>query len=418
MKILWNSSTPIGQSGYGVCTREICRRLKEAGHDVRIATKHGYFGHHEWGDGIFVFDGNLNHLNQYIERQEIDYVISYWDVWVLNKGDKFRFPRDKWVGLIPIDTERMSPMLGDVCRDIGFPVANSQHGKRELEALGFKNVLVAPCGVDTKVFKPNEKAREEERAEKGWDDGTFAIGSVGINYPDDRKGFIALMMAFRDFHDLHPEARLYIHTHAFGKREDTMQLYAVARNLKIQDFVSWPDQMAYDLNFVNEQWLSDIYNAFDVFYLPTRGEGFGIPLIEAQACGVPVITSDFTTGPELVGDTGWLIPTYPDDDEWLPVGTWRRRPRPSEILNCMEIAYSAWKHGSFQPIKDNARTFALQYDWNAVWENNWKPILKMMESGLSWQKYAVDRKAQLEKENPDMEYDIIRIGAANKNDKQ
>ena len=41
----------------------------------------------------------------------------------------------------------------------------------------------------------------------------------------------------------------------------------------------------------------------------------------------------------------------------------------------------------------------------------------MMESGLSWQKYAAERKAQLEKENPDMEYDIIRIGQAGKNDK-
>ena len=46
--------------------------------------------------------------------------------------------------------------------------------------------------------------------------------------------------------------------------------------------------------------MQDIYNLFDVFFLSTSGEGFGIPIIEAMSCEVPVLATDYTTTPELV----------------------------------------------------------------------------------------------------------------------
>jgi len=383
MKILWNSSTPIGISGYGICTRELTRRAHEDGHFIRIATKHGYFGWHEWEKGIDVFDGNLNHLNRMLEYEKFDYVFSHWDIWVLNKKKPiFRFPKEKWVAYIPIDTEKISTALIDVSKDVGIPVALSKHGKRELEGAGIKNVLYAPHGVDTKAFCPNEKGRQAERKFYKWDNDTFVIGSVGLNYPDDRKGFIQLMRAFKMFHDDHPKSRLYLHTHAPGLNPNTINLSEIAVNLGIEKLISFPDQLGYDLNHIDEEWLSDTYNSFDVFCLPTLGEGFGLPLIEAQACGVPVITTDTTTGPELAGDTGWLIPQHEDDLHYMPTGTWRAHIRPSEILKCLELAHSAWKYGGYGKIKENAREFALQYEWDVIWKKYWQPIFKLMEAKL------------------------------------
>jgi len=59
---------------------------------------------------------------------------------------------------------------------------------------------------------------------------------------------------------------------------------------------------------VSEHTLNGIYNAFDVFTLPTRGEGFGLPILEAMSAGVPVVVTDYSAHPEWCNDAGILVP--------------------------------------------------------------------------------------------------------------
>jgi len=56
-------------------------------------------------------------------------------------------------------------------------------------------------------------------------------------------------------------------------------------------------------------------NGAALFVFPSLYEGFGLPPLEAMACGTPVITSDSSSLPEVVGDAGILVP--PDDRERL-----------------------------------------------------------------------------------------------------
>lgn len=53
-----------------------------------------------------------------------------------------------------------------------------------------------------------------------------------------------------------------------------------------------------------------IYNGAAVFVYPSLYEGFGLPVVEAMACGVPVITSNTSSLPEVVGDAGILVDPY------------------------------------------------------------------------------------------------------------
>ncbi len=53
--------------------------------------------------------------------------------------------------------------------------------------------------------------------------------------------------------------------------------------------------------------LIQIYNAADILIAPSLHEGFGITLLEAMACGTPVITSNVSAMPEVVGDAGILV---------------------------------------------------------------------------------------------------------------
>jgi glycosyltransferase involved in cell wall biosynthesis len=65
--------------------------------------------------------------------------------------------------------------------------------------------------------------------------------------------------------------------------------------------------------YVPEDDLALIYNAADLFVYPSLYEGFGLPILEAMACGVPVITSNIASMPEIAGDAGiFVTPTDAD----------------------------------------------------------------------------------------------------------
>ena len=66
-------------------------------------------------------------------------------------------------------------------------------------------------------------------------------------------------------------------------------------------------------NYVSEEYLVKLYNAADIFVYPSLYEGFGLPPLEAMACGCPVITSNTSSLPEVVGDAGIMINPYDID---------------------------------------------------------------------------------------------------------
>ena len=62
---------------------------------------------------------------------------------------------------------------------------------------------------------------------------------------------------------------------------------ALAARLGIGKWVTYPDQYAYDTNLITREQLAAWYRGLDVLSICSYGEGFGLPLIEAQAAGIP-----------------------------------------------------------------------------------------------------------------------------------
>ena len=60
--------------------------------------------------------------------------------------------------------------------------------------------------------------------------------------------------------------------------------------------------------------LAAIYSGAQMFFYPSLYEGFGLPPLEAMQCGVPVIASNRTSIPEVVGDAGLLLDPMSTDD--------------------------------------------------------------------------------------------------------
>jgi glycosyltransferase involved in cell wall biosynthesis len=73
--------------------------------------------------------------------------------------------------------------------------------------------------------------------------------------------------------------------------------------------------------FVSDADLPVIYNLAELFVFPSLYEGFGLPVLEAMACGTPVVTSNSSSLPEVVGEAGLMVD--PMDVEGLAEAMWR-----------------------------------------------------------------------------------------------
>src|SRR5690606_36580578 len=102
----------------------------------------------------------------------------------------------------------------------------------------------------------------------------------------------------------------------------------------------------------------------------TRGEGFGLTIIEAQACGCPVIVTDFSAMPELVTDgLGWKV-GY--SDKAFSQDSYQVVPSVPAIVDSLEQAYQ--RRGEADHRTAVAKTMDA-YDADVVADRYWKPVL-------------------------------------------
>jgi glycosyltransferase involved in cell wall biosynthesis len=203
----------------------------------------------------------------------------------------------------------------------------------------------------------------------GFENGRFVVGMNAANKSSGilhRKAYSENFMAFALFARKHPDAMLYVHADASSQHG--WNLIALAQLLGIPtDNLTFPDPLAYRYGMAQET-LAGIYSSWDVMLATSYGEGFGIPTVEAQACGVPVIVSNFAASPELVGD-GWVISGQPLYDP-AQHSFWNV-PSVPEIVEALEQAYARGKGKSAKAVE-----FAQAYDHEKVWQKNWMPVLK------------------------------------------
>jgi len=119
-----------------------------------------------------------------------------------------------------------------------------------------------------------------------------------------------------------------------------------------------------------------LYGAMDVLLNCTGGEGFSLPLIEAQACGITVVCTDYAGGPEQVG-AGLTVPYY-DYEIMNTPGTRYALPDIEKMAEALTKIYNSDR----EKLGKKARNFAMRYDWNNIIEQYWKPFLAECEPEL------------------------------------
>ena len=200
----------------------------------------------------------------------------------------------------------LSWAVRDAMRRASHIIAISESTRRDLIAtygVSPRKVSVVYCGTDSS-FTParSQKQIDEFRARRNVP--AKMILYVGTIEP--RKNIARLLRAF-----------------ARAKRDARLphQLVLIgARGWKYAevDAVIAQENIAGDVTFagyVPQEELPDWYRAADLFVYPSRYEGFGLPPLEAMACGTPVVTSNVSSLPEVVGNAALLV--SPDDEAAL-----------------------------------------------------------------------------------------------------
>jgi glycosyltransferase involved in cell wall biosynthesis len=375
VRILWHSNSPKMPGGYGVQTALNCRLLRELGHEVVISSYGGgAFQVPDTWDGFTVLPtGERNFGNGVVgwhaRNIGADLVILLHDPWVFEPTQFDGLAVMPWM---PADTERQSALdaewlrLMTECGARMFPIAMSRHGQAQLAVRGVDVPFVPHC-VDTRLFAPLGD-RAAWRKEQGIPESAFLIGMNANNKgTPSRKAFAEQFYAFAQFRKWHPNAFLLVH--AMTRSIDGLFLDVIAADLGITGSVSFCDPTLYETGAYTQEYLAAWYGTLDLLTNCSLAEGFGIPIIEAMACGTPVAATRGSAMTELVPrGTGFLAQSQP---HWNNThSSWWRAPIIADIERIYERAYTI-----AGGMRQAARVNALRYDVKAVAEN-WRDALE------------------------------------------
>jgi glycosyltransferase involved in cell wall biosynthesis len=123
-----------------------------------------------------------------------------------------------------------------------------------------------------------------------------------------RKNVETLVRAYARLRGQGSDDHILVLAGARGWHDESV--FELTHQLGLDDAVRFP-------GFVPDDELALWYSSATVFAFPSRFEGFGLPLLEAMACGTPVVSSNASSLPEVVGDAGLLVD--PSDVDGLAV---------------------------------------------------------------------------------------------------
>ncbi|MDD3532284.1 MAG: glycosyltransferase family 1 protein [Candidatus Shapirobacteria bacterium] len=225
-----------------------------------------------------------------------------------------------------------------VKKEVGQIIAISQSTKKDLKKIvniAEEKITVAYPGLDKNRFFPQSKEKIAQ-VKKKYQLKNYILG-LGTQEP--RKNFNQVITAFEklNHHDLE---LAIVGKYGWGEKINN-------KNKKIKM-----------LGYVPDEDLALLYSGASVFVYPSLYEGFGMPIVEAQACGCPVLTSNVSSMPEAAGQGAILV--NPQDN--------------NEIVQSLEkiITNRSFRKNLIKKGKENADRFS--------WKESAQKILRVIKS--------------------------------------
>jgi len=211
-----------------------------------------------------------------------------------------------------------------------------------------EKITVAHNGIG-EVFQPISKEKKQETRSK-FTEGKEYFLFVSALHP--RKNVSKLFQAFDLFKtETKSDTKLLMVGEKYWWNKEIKQVF---EEMKFQEDVVFTGH-------IQSEELKNIYGAGLALTYVSYFEGFGIPLVEAMRCELPIISSDKTSLPEVGGDAAIYVNPFSVED----------------IKNGMKRVFS--DNSLREELIDNGKTRALQFSWNKTAEIVWKTIVEVHE---------------------------------------
>ncbi len=392
MRIGWISNCSWSPVGYGRMTALVTPRLKAAGHEMVILANYGLHGGRCIdANGILTLppsDTNFSFydvIEQYRGEFGFDLVISHWDVWPYPPD--FGRVAGRWVPWLPIDREPLSILIERNLQSAYWVLPWCKHASKTLTEAKIKNQTIVPLCIDTKVNRildgepwhggPELATHAMFKKAVGGDEKTFVVGMVAANM-DTRKNIDKVLGAVKLLKDDIPELKLALHAPHITNAGLNLPLLFKRFGLEDRVFITPKDKYH---NGLTPDEVANLYNTFDVIALPSSGEGWGLPLTEANACGVIGLYTNFTAMPEVAYGVGID-----------PVGmqvcqndhSYQACVSDKSIADALFKLYKTWRYEpeKWAAMRLEARAFAEKFDADKVVAEYWLPTLAMLEEKI------------------------------------
>lgn len=379
LRVLFCSDAPWANSGYSVETALYATRLKDHC-DLALLCTFGLHGSMQTWEGIPVFPGGADAFaNDVIPKAAkawgADVVMTLKDTLVFRPEI---FQGLRWMPFTPIDHDPAPPMVIEKARASYRPIAYAPQGFRALRKAGLDPAYV-PHAYDPQVYYPQPQG--ESRAFFQLDPSLFIVGTVAVNRGNlpSRKAWVENLQAFAQFSRDKPNVRYFLHTDlADDGYEGGIPLRPLMAEFGILDKVLFCDQERYRYGGFPQEYLRNYYNSIDVLNSVSLGEGFGIPTLEAQACGKPVILGNWCAHEDLCF-AGWKVEKNEAHHFYDQQQGWVFLPQPGAIAKRLEEAYQEltgyYYKDAAEVLHGAALAGAKPYQIDTVISQYWLPLL-------------------------------------------
>jgi len=198
----------------------------------------------------------------------------------------------------PLHRTIMTRAMPRTARRAARIICGSESARQDIAkylGVGVRQINVTPYSIEPRYQQTMTSAGVDAvRARYELGDRPYVL-SVGVLQP--RKNLARLSEAFTQLKAAHPDwpHRLVI---------------AGKRGWEGKDSSLIPHPSSLTTGYVPDEDLPALYRGAQVFTYPSLYEGFGLPIVEAMACGCPVLTSDISSMPEVAGDAACLVDPF------------------------------------------------------------------------------------------------------------